>query len=156
VVAAYQHVGPARRLVHHLKYSGVGGYPEMVAEMVCDRIPRLPLVPVPRALSRRYKYGVDPAAALALAMSRRMGVPVLSILAGPIHSGRRAGGDHSRRVRPFRRTASEAGRVIVVDDVVTTGRTALAAVHSVGRDLVALVAAANVAPAVSSLLTPDL
>lgn len=158
MVAAFEHEGPAQRLVHHLKYSGVDGYPEMVADMVSERIPRAPLVPVPRALSRRYRYGIDPARAIADSIAARKGVPVWPLLASPIHTPRRAGGDHRRPVERYRRRRQRHpwAEVIVVDDVVTTGRTVLAAAHSVGLDRVTLVVAANIASTVSSLFHPDL
>jgi len=151
VVAAYEHVGAARMLVHHLKYRGVEAYVEAVADRLADRLPPLPLVPIPRALSRRIKYGVDPARVIAKALSHRLGVPVLSALAPPLHAARRAGGDHAGVVRPPRARIRLRFPVVVVDDVVTTGATALAAVAAIGADEVRLVAAANVVCEVSNV-----
>lgn len=144
LVAGFEHQGPAKSLIHHLKYRGVTVFAEVVADTLADRLPRVPLVPVPRALSRRLKYGVDPAQVLATALSRRIGVPVLEALIAPLHSSRRAGRDHSRRVAPFRTRWSLRSPVIVVDDVVTTGSTVTAVVKSIGSEVVATVAAANV------------
>ncbi len=102
VVGAFEHTGPATVLVHNLKYRGVSGYPRFVAELLAPRLPRLPVVPIPRATSRRVRYGVDPARLLAIELSRLLEVPVESVLAPVLHSRRRAGGDHSRSVAPFR------------------------------------------------------
>ncbi|MBW3666959.1 MAG: hypothetical protein KY394_05120, partial [Actinobacteria bacterium] len=48
LVSAFEHTGAARELIHHLKYRGITGYADLVAALLAPRIPRLPLVPVPR------------------------------------------------------------------------------------------------------------
>ena len=151
VVAAFEHVGAARVLVHHLKYRGVEAYADVVTDRLAGRLPVFPLVPIPRALSRRIKYGVDPARVFAKALSRRLGVPVVDALAAPLHAPRRAGGDHTGAVRPPRARMRLRFPVVVVDDVVTTGATALAAVAALGADEARLVAAANVVCEVSNV-----
>lgn len=118
---------------------------EIAAREVAPRLPRLPLVPVPRAVSRRLRYGVDPARVVATAIARQLEVPVVDALAPPIHARRRAGGDHSRGVRPFRLKAKLRFPVIVVDDVVTTGATVMAAVEAAGADLVRAVTTTSLA-----------
>lgn len=155
LVAAFEHGGAAQILVHHLKYRGVTGYCDVVADRLEALVPRVPLVPVPRALTRRLKYGVDPAREIAATLSRRLDVPMLEILAAPIHSRRRAGRDHSRPVRPFRARSPLRFPVVLVDDVVTTGATALAAAESLGIERVRSVVAANVVPDVSNVTAGD-
>lgn len=151
LVAAFEHNGAARVLAHHLKYRGITDYAEVVAEVLASRVPRLPLVPVPRALTRRLKYGVDPAREIAASLGRRLGVPVVGALATPIHSKRRAGRDHSRPVRPFRIRSPLRSPVNIVDDVVTTGATVLAAAGVFGSDRVQSVVAANVVQEASNV-----
>jgi predicted amidophosphoribosyltransferase len=151
LASAFEHVGAARDLIHHLKYRGVVYYAEMVADALEHRLPRIPIVPVPRALSRRLQYGVDPALILSRALSRRLGVPVISALAPPLHTRRRAGRDHAMPVGPFRSRRALRFPVLVADDVVTTGATALAAVKALGPDLVRAVTSANVVSEVSNL-----
>lgn len=154
LVAGFEHSGTAKTLVHHLKYRGVAHYAEMVAELLEPRLPRVPLVPIPRALSRKLRYGVDPAHVIATALARRLRVPVVEALAHPIHTPRRAGRDHSRRVRRFRKRLPLRFQVAIVDDVITTGATARAAVDAIGADLVCIVAAANVVAGMPTLGSP--
>lgn len=154
MVAPFLHEGAARKLVHMLKYQGLVHFARLAADLVADRLPELPLMPIPRAMSRKIKYGVDPALLLARELSTRSGQPVVRALAAPIHSRRRAGGDHLRQVHPFRVRKKPPGPVILVDDVVTTGATILAAMSALGPDRVALAAAANVVPDVTSLQKP--
>lgn len=151
VVAAFDHSATAKTLVHQLKYRGVVHYAEMVAARLEPRLPRVPLVPIPRALSRKLKYGIDPALVIATALARRLQVPVIEALARPLHTPRRAGRDHSRNVRRFRKRLPLRFPVTVVDDVVTTGATARAAVDAIGADLVGTVAAANVVAGTSNV-----
>ena len=138
-------------MVHNLKYRGVVYFAEMVADRLEGRLPRVPLVPVPRALTRRVKYGVDPARVIAGSLARRLDVPVVDALARPLHTLRRAGRDHSAPVAPFRLRSRLRFPVLVVDDVITTGATVKAAVDAIGVDWVCSITAANVVLEPSSL-----
>jgi len=155
LVAAFEHSGPARALVHNLKYRGLTGYAYLVAAVLAPALPNLPIVPVPRVWARQLQYGLDPAVVLGERLARSIRVPVIKSLEAPIYTRRRAGGDHSRPVAPFRMTTVPASRVVLVDDVVTTGRTLEAAIAVLGAERVALAVCANAAPPVSSLLAPN-
>lgn len=152
VLAAFEHEGATKALIHHLKYRGVSAVAELAAEVLVHRLPPVPIVPIPRALSRRLKYGVDPAREIANALARRLRVPVVSALVPPVHTPRRAGRDHSRSVPPFRLRRKPMTPVTLVDDVVTTGATVRAAVGALGADSVRLVAAASVVPSTSNVV----
>lgn len=141
--------------MHLLKYQGVTAYASMVAGALAGRLPDLALVPIPRVLSRRIKYGIDPALVIAREVAARTGQPVIRALGAPSHARRRAGGDHHRPPPIFRLRKSLREPVILVDDVVTTGGTILSATDALGADIVALVAAANVAIEVTSLRPTD-
>jgi predicted amidophosphoribosyltransferase len=151
LIAGFEHTGPARVLVHQLKYRGITGYADLIASILGPRLPRLSLVPIPRAWSRRARFGVDPALVLAQSLAKVARVPVRSALSPPIHTPKRAGGDHRRPVLPFRLRAMPESPIVLVDDVVTTGATLEMAIGVLGAERVALAVAANAAPAVSSL-----
>ena len=143
VVAAFVHEGPAKQLVHGLKYRGVLGYADVAAAAVAHLVPPLPLVPVPRVLTRRLRYGVVPSGELAAALAALTGGPVVRLLGGPIHAPRRAGGDHGARPPRFRVVSPPPGGIILVDDVVTTGGTLVAAAGAIGPGRVVMAVAAN-------------
>ena len=151
LLSGFEHSGPARILIHQLKYRGITAYADLIAGMVAPRLLPLPLVPIPRAWTRRARYGVDPAMVLARAIAKVTRVPVRTALVTPIHTTKRAGGDHRRPVLPFRLKVMPASQVVLVDDVVTTGATLEMAIAVLGAERVALAVAANAAPAVSSL-----
>lgn len=152
LIAAFEHRGPARVLIHALKYRGLVGYAELVASTLAPRLPRLPVVPIPRTLSRLVKYGVDPAGVLAQRLARELNTPLVNILRPAVHSKRRAGGDHRRPPSRLAPRIDPQVEVLLVDDVVTTGATVASALRALGSRNVRAVVAANVVPEVSSLL----
>ncbi len=130
-VAGFVHEGPARRLVHALKYRAVVAASEPLADAMAERIPgsATALVPVPRAALRAFRYGIDPAAVLAVAVARRTGLPVVDAIRPRLwwrrHAGRSRDG---RSAIPFAPTGSPVPRdAALIDDVLTTGATVRAA-----------------------------
>lgn len=141
VVARAPHVHDAlsRRRIHRLKYKGENGVARALAQQMAPLAPRsvAAVVPVPRALIRRIRYGVDPADELARALSKVLGVPVIRVLRAslwwPGHAGMdRPGRSGAVRLRARRAAASlpSGGSIVVVDDVVTTGATVGAAIRA--------------------------
>ena len=151
LVSAFEHTGPARTLVHHLKYRGLTRYADLVARILAPEVPDLPIVAIPRAWSRFVRYGVDPAAELAARVAAIKGVPHLRLFNRPWHSPRRAGGDHSLPPPEFRLSQRPPSQVVLVDDVVTTGATLGAVANIIGSDRVLMALAANAASTVSTL-----
>lgn len=135
VRSALAHDGAARLVVHRLKYEGMAAAADVLSVAMAPLVPSTAtcLVPVPRVAWRRVRYGIDPAAAVAAALSKRTGLPVARVLSaamvGPIHAGR------SRSARPvpiFRARGPVPREAVLVDDVVTTGVTLAAAAAALG------------------------
>ncbi len=147
-VGAFTHEGPAKALVHALKYRGVTAAALPFAVEMAERLPPAAtgLIPVPRALGRAVRYGVDPAAVLARAVSRITSVPVVPALQAPWWWRRHAGASRDdRQPISFRRRLDTPPGMVLVDDVVTTGATVVAAASAL-RNPPGLVLAATVAP----------
>lgn len=132
VTAAWKHSGPARSLVHRLKYDGVIAAATVAAAEVQLPAGAAVLVPVPRVMVRVVAHGLDSADAFASVLGRSVGLPVIRCLSAPVWSPRRAG----RSVRPapprFRLPGDRPSGAVVVDDVVTSGATIEAAAALVG------------------------
>jgi predicted amidophosphoribosyltransferase len=130
-LAGFLHEGPARSLIHALKYRAVAAAAEPLAEAMADRLPAsaTALIPVPRATLRALRFGVDPAAVLAGAVARRVRLPVIVALEPrwwwPRHAGRTR---RERATVSFSPTGLAVPRgSVLVDDVLTTGATVAAA-----------------------------
>ena len=132
--AVWMDEGPARELVHGLKYGGwrVAACPmaEVLARELGARLASVELlVPVPLGRRRLRARGYNQAAVLAAALSARTGVPTREGLLARTRDTRTqtALGPAERWANvagAFRATAPLAGtRVALVDDVLTTGAT---------------------------------
>ena len=127
-VAAAPFEGEAREIVHGLKFGRLLGLAARAAEAM-DRaggeLLEGVIVPVPPSPLRWRWRGFDPAEEIALALSRRRGLPLRRCLYrrhGPRQVGR------SRRDRvgdppDVRLRGSPPGTALLVDDVCTTGAT---------------------------------
>jgi len=129
--------GRLRELIHLFKYGGVRPLAGPLGEWLALALPRDQsfdrVVPVPLHWRRRWRRGFNQSALLARALARRFGLRITPALrrvratavqAGLSHSGRRANVAGAFRVRPGVRL--DGRRVLLVDDVLTTGATASA------------------------------
>ena len=149
VRSALVHHGGARSLVRRLKYEGVEQAADVLAEHMTPGIPVEAdrLIPVPRSLGRRVRYGIDQSVALAEALSSRTGLPVVRVLsASPLHLPNAGRGRAGRRPPRFRAKDRPTSGAVLVDDVLTTGTTLLAAMDALGGGVVGAVTATRAMP----------
>src|SRR4051794_39090105 len=125
---------PVRALVGAWKERGQRGVAAIAAELVYETVRRPDadaLVPVPADLGRRIRRGHSTAARLAAELSARWELPVRDALSRVDGRRRQRGlalAERRRNVaRAFRPVASAPSRVVLVDDVYTTGATVAAA-----------------------------
>jgi ComF family protein len=132
--------GPARRLIAAWKERGLRRLDETLAELVAETVPRPDvdaITSIPGDLDRTLWRGANSAEALAAALGRRWDIPAVRTL------------ERARRVRPqrglprLRRRSNVRGafrgrgpvprRLLLVDDVYTTGATVGAAATELRR-----------------------
>lgn len=129
--------GPVRDALHALKYRGERRLVAPLAVALADRwrtagtpVDRIAAVPVHR--SRRRQRGFDQAEELAEALGAALGIPVVralertgrtAALHGQDRSGRARTVEGVFRVRPRASGAIRGRRILLVDDIVTTGAT---------------------------------
>jgi predicted amidophosphoribosyltransferase len=131
--AAFAFHGPARRAIHRLKYAGWRGVGEALAGAMLASGPLPPVEAVtwvPLARRRLAERGYDQARTLAVALGREAGLPTVALLRRTVATApqaRRSGAERRAALRgAFRATGDAPARVMLVDDVLTTGATAAA------------------------------
>lgn len=140
--AAFSFEGPARSLVHRLKYSGQRRLAAFMAELTCKQAgltvtgKAVTLTYVPLHSSKLLSRGYNQAELYARALSRRLGLPLQDLLCkqhptlaqnqlGFEERRRNLEGSFSlrRRVGVSAAAGHDIGRLVLVDDVYTTGST---------------------------------
>jgi competence protein ComFC len=108
------------------------------------------VVPVPSHWTRRIRRGFEPATVLATPLARSLGAPIMHALRSHARTKQASLSAAARLKAPdIRCVRSLSGRVVLVDDVVTTGATASRCARellSAGASEVWLVAACHVDP----------
>jgi predicted amidophosphoribosyltransferase len=108
----------------------------------------LPIVPVPTVAGRRRQRGFDPGGVLAAALARRLDRPLVACLERRDRAGRQVGAGRRARRAPGRLAfvaRDPPRRVLLVDDVHTTGATLDAAARALAAEGTLVVAALSYA-----------
>lgn len=129
--AAFVYAFPLDRLVQSFKYHGTLAYADWFAQAMLERRAGLPaadaLVPVPLARGRQQQRGFNQALEIAKPLSRWTGIPLLADAAIRVReTPPQASLPWNERAKNIRgafacATALAGKRVIVIDDVMTTG-----------------------------------
>lgn len=145
VFAATPYDGVAKELVIRLKFNGARAAVRSMSAHMARRLEGVDagtvIVPIPTAAARARGRGFDQAKLLAKGLSRRTGLPYLDCLVRR-GSTRQVGTSRELRLRQLEgafhvRTVPRHARVILLDDVLTTGATlesAAQALHAQGMD----------------------
>ena len=153
--------GPARRAIHRLKFSGWRSVADALAgAIVAVGPPAADAVTwVPLARARLASRGYDQANVLARAVAARTGTPAVPLLRRATDDGpqaRRRGSERRDAMRGAFRSSGRTPppRVLLVDDVLTTGATAAACAHALREAGAREVGLATAARAFSGPLPP--
>jgi ComF family protein len=148
--------GTLRKLIHLLKYSGMRKLAHPLGGLLADALPRDKqfdaVTAVPLHWRRRWQRGFNQSELLGKAIARRRGIPVIHALRRGWSTPAQAGLSNAQRrenvAGAFRARRRVAGmRILLVDDVMTTGATAGAcarALKKAGAKSVSLLALARV------------
>ncbi|MBZ5608668.1 MAG: ComF family protein [Acidobacteriia bacterium] len=132
-----------RELIHLFKYHGVQTLAKPLGRLLALALPRQQsfdvIVPMPLHWRKRWRRGFNQAALLAREIGRRSHVPVAHLLRRVRNTAAQAGLTNAKRrlnvSGAFRASgrALNGKRVLLIDDVMTTGATASACARALKR-----------------------
>jgi ComF family protein len=136
--------GALRKLIHLLKYEGMRPLARPFGDFLARALPREQrfdlIVPMPLHWRRRWQRGFNQAELLAREIARRWNVPVRNIARRSRATAPQAGLTHAKRRTNVagafavkRGTRLDGMRVLLVDDVLTTGASASACARVLKR-----------------------
>lgn len=138
--AAVAYSGPARPLLQAWKEHGLRRCAELAAEVVAGCVPRPEadvIAYIPPDPARQLRRGGHPAAGLARELGEHWRMEVRPLLARTGSTGRQTGlrlAERRRNVRgAFVAVGAVPARIVLVDDVYTTGATADSAARALRR-----------------------
>jgi ComF family protein len=143
-VAAYAfgaYEGTLRKLIHLFKYGKMRTLARPLGGLLTRAMPRDEsfdaIVPVPLYWRRRLQRGFNQSELLARGISRSTGIPVVRALRRVQATQTQAGLSNSARRRnvaaAFRSRKVPGQRILLIDDVMTTGSTATACANALKR-----------------------
>jgi len=150
--------GTLRELIHLFKYGGIKTLARPLGDLLALALPRDQqfdiVVPMPLHWRRRWRRGFNQSSLLARLTARRCGIPMLHAVRRTRSTATQAGLTNARRrenvsgaFRVTKGPAVRGRRVLLIDDVMTTGATANAcalALKRGGASSVTLLALARV------------
>ena len=147
--------GVLRELIHLYKYGRVRSLARPLSALLARALPRDEAfdaaVPVPLYWRRRLQRGFNQAELLARGLSKRTGIPVVRGLGRvrptPAQAGLATSARRQNVARAFRARNVRGMRILLIDDVMTTGATAAScalALKQAGARRVALLTVARV------------
>jgi ComF family protein len=152
--------GALRELIHLYKYGRVKTLARPLGDLLASALPRDErfdaIVPVPLHWRRQWQRGFNQAELLARDLARRSGIPAVRALRRLRSTAAQAGLSNTRRRRnvasafacrrgTLREGRIEGKRILLIDDVMTTGSTAAACALALKRAGAARVALLTVA-----------
>lgn len=130
VLAAVRYDNTARQLVHGLKFYNHRGIAALFAEVMVQGLlsnlePPHVVTWAPTSKQRARGRGHDQAELIARAVSMRLGVPCRKLLKRTSSTSQTGQSRNARLAGPtfIARACIDVGRVLLIDDVVTTGST---------------------------------